>query len=51
MITPATRIVVRHLSGSNINQIEQFDFDGLNEITLGRDPTSKIALDPQRDVQ
>jgi serine protease Do len=34
------RIVIRHLSGSKINQIEQFDLEGLQEITLGRDPTS-----------
>jgi serine protease Do len=49
MTATATRIVIRHLSGSKINQIEQFDLDGLSEITLGRDPSSKIAYDLQRD--
>jgi len=49
MTAPATRIVIRHLSGSKTNQIEQFDLDGLSEITLGRDPTSKIVYDLQRD--
>jgi S1-C subfamily serine protease len=45
----ATRIIIRHLSGSKTNQIEQFDLDGLQEITIGRDPTSKVSYDLQRD--
>ena len=49
MTASATRIVIRHLSGSKTNQIEQFDLDGLSEITLGRDPSSKIVYDLQRD--
>jgi len=49
MTGSATRIVIRHLSGSKSNQIEQFDLDGLGEITLGRDPSSKIVYDVQRD--
>jgi serine protease Do len=49
MATSATRIVIRHLSGSKINQIEQFDLDGLQEITFGRDPSCKVAYDLQRD--
>src|ERR1700758_80637 len=49
MAASKARIVIRHLSGSKINQIEQFDLDGLQEITLGRDPSSKIAYDLQRD--
>jgi serine protease Do len=49
MAVSATRIVIRHLSGSKINQIEQFDLDGLSEITLGRDPSSRIVYDVQRD--
>src|SRR5271154_5726966 len=49
MTTSATRIVIRHLGGSKTNQIEQFDIDGLSEITLGRDSSSKIAYDLQRD--
>jgi S1-C subfamily serine protease/pSer/pThr/pTyr-binding forkhead associated (FHA) protein len=49
MTASTTRIVIRHLSGSKVNQIEQFDLDGLQEITLGRDPTSKISYDLQRD--
>ena len=49
MAASTARIVIRHLSGSKINQIEQFDLEGLQEITIGRDPASKIAYDQQRD--
>jgi len=49
MTASKARIVIRHLTGSKINQIEQFDLDGLQEITIGRDPASKIAYDQQRD--
>src|ERR1700684_785337 len=49
MAESKARIGIRHLSGSKINQIEQFDLDGLQEITIGRDPGSKIAYDQQRD--
>jgi serine protease Do len=49
MAASTGRIVIRHLRGSKINQIEQFDLDGLQEITIGRDPTSRIAYDLQRD--
>src|SRR3984893_7976218 len=49
MTEPGTRIVIRHLSGSKVNQIDQFDLDGLQEISLGRDPKSTVAYDLQRD--
>jgi len=49
MAASKARIVIRHLSGSKINQIEQFDLEGLQEITIGRDPGSNIAYDQQRD--
>jgi S1-C subfamily serine protease len=49
MTESGTRIVIRHLSGSKVNQIDQFDLTGLQEITLGRDPKSTIAFDVQRD--
>jgi serine protease Do len=49
MTEAGTRIVIRHLSGSKVNQIDQFDLDGLQEITLGRDPKSTVAYDVQRD--
>lgn len=43
------RIVIRHLSGSKANQIEQIPFDNLSEIAIGRDPSSKIAFNSPRD--
>ncbi len=49
MATSKARITIRHLSGSKVNQIEQFDLDGLQEITIGREPSSRIAYDLQRD--
>jgi serine protease Do len=49
MTESGTRIVIRHLSGSKANQIDQFDLAGLQEITLGRDPKATVAYDPQRD--
>jgi pSer/pThr/pTyr-binding forkhead associated (FHA) protein len=49
MTTSKARIAIRHLSGSKVNQIEQFDLDGLQEITIGREPSSRIAYDLQRD--
>ena len=48
-MTTKARIAIRHLSGSKVNQIEQFDLDGLQEITIGREPSSRIAYDLQRD--
>jgi serine protease Do len=48
-INPQTRIVVRHLSGSKVNQVEQIPLKDLHEITIGRDPSSGIAYDQRRD--
>jgi S1-C subfamily serine protease len=49
MATSKARIAIRHLSGSKVNQIEQFDLEGLQEITIGREPSSRLAYDLQRD--
>jgi serine protease Do len=49
MTAAVTQIVIRHLSGSKTNQIEQFNLEGLSEITLGRDPGNRIMFDVQRD--
>ena len=49
MTASGPRIVIRHLSGSKANQIDQFDVTSVKEITLGRDPGSTIAYDMQRD--
>ena len=42
-------IVIRHLSGSKANQVEQIPLKDLHEITIGRDPASTIAFDQRRD--
>ncbi|MFO1104177.1 MAG: trypsin-like peptidase domain-containing protein [Methylocystis sp.] len=49
MTTPIERIVIRHLSGSKANQIEQLPIGDAREFTIGRDPASKIAFDPVGD--
>lgn len=43
------RVIIRHLTGSKANQIEQLTIGELRELTIGRDPTSKIAFDPVND--
>ena len=44
-----SRVVIRHLSGSKINQVEQIPLKDLHEITMGRDASSTIAYDARRD--
>jgi len=43
------RIVFRHLSGSKANQVEEFSLDHVQEIVIGREPTSTVRFDPDRD--
>ncbi len=43
------RIVIRHVSGSKANQIEEFALDERNEIRFGRDPSSDIVFGSPRD--
>jgi pSer/pThr/pTyr-binding forkhead associated (FHA) protein len=45
----AGRILIRHLSGSNVNRVEQFPLDAYREITIGRDAGSIIQYDAVRD--
>ncbi|MBU3886875.1 MULTISPECIES: trypsin-like peptidase domain-containing protein [Methylosinus] len=49
MVGVVERVVIRHLAGSKANQIEQLPIGDLKEITIGRDPTSKVAFDPTID--
>lgn len=42
-------LIITHLSGSKSNQIEKFPIEGLQTITMGRDPNSNIAYDPEMD--
>jgi serine protease Do len=48
-VNPETRIIIRHLSGSKINQVEQIPLKDLHEIRIGRDPSASIAYDQRRD--
>jgi serine protease Do len=43
------RIVLRHLSGSKANQVEEFPLSQFNELIIGRDPSSTVKYDPDRD--
>lgn len=43
------RIVLRHLSGSKANQVEEFPLAHFRELTIGRDPSSTVKYDPDRD--
>jgi hypothetical protein len=43
------RIVLRHLSGSKANQVEEFPIAYFNELIIGRDPSVTVKYDPDRD--
>src|SRR6267378_1169665 len=43
------RIVVRHMTGSKANQVEEFPLIHFSEIIFGRDPASTVKYDPERD--
>ena len=43
------RIVLRHLSGSKANQVEEFQLANFKEIIFGRDPSSTVKYDPDKD--
>lgn len=43
------RIVLRHLSGSKANQVEEFPLRHFSELIIGRDPSSTVKYDPDRD--
>jgi len=45
----AARIIIRHLSGSKANRIEQFPIDAYPQLTIGRNPSSTIQFDATND--
>ncbi|GAB2574701.1 trypsin-like peptidase domain-containing protein [Spirosoma areae] len=49
MATVINRFVIRHLTGSKANQVEEFDYKKYNELTFGRAATNVIRFDPDRD--
>src|SRR5205085_4237620 len=46
---PMERIVLKHLSGSKANQVEEFPLNHVKELVLGRDPSATVKYDPDRD--
>lgn len=49
MSTTIERYVIRHISGTKANQVEEFDF-GKPDLTIGRATGSDIAYDPDNEV-
>lgn len=45
----STRIVLRHLSGSKANQVEEFPLTHFKELSIGRDPSSTVRYDQDKD--
>jgi S1-C subfamily serine protease len=43
------RIVLKHRTGSKANQVEEFPLAHVKELILGRDPSSTVKYDPDRD--
>jgi serine protease Do len=43
------RIILRHISGSKANQVDEFPVDQFKILTLGRDTDQTIRYDPERD--
>ncbi|MBK8609216.1 MAG: trypsin-like peptidase domain-containing protein [Chitinophagaceae bacterium] len=49
MSTTIERYVIRHISGSKANQVEEFDFNK-QELSIGRATGSDIQFDPEQEV-
>ncbi len=43
------RMIIKHLSGSKANQVEEFALKHHTDLVLGRDPSATIKYDPDRD--
>ncbi len=43
------RVVLRHLSGSKANQVEQFPAENLREIMIGCNPSCDVKYEPDRE--
>ncbi|RYU94281.1 trypsin-like peptidase domain-containing protein [Emticicia agri] len=50
MSTTVQNFVIRHMAGAKANQIEEFDFQKHNELSLGRASTSDVQFDPDLDT-
>ncbi len=49
MSTTIERYVIRHVSGTKANQVEEFDFNK-QELSIGRTTGSDIQFDPEQEV-
>lgn len=49
MSTTIERYVIRHISGTKANQVEEFDFNK-QELSIGRTAGSDIQYDPEQEV-
>lgn len=43
------RMLIKHLSGSKVNQVEEFAIKHHSELIFGRDTTATVKYDPDRD--
>jgi hypothetical protein len=43
------RILIRHISGTRANQVDEFSADGFKEIVAGRDDNANVRFDPERE--
>lgn len=43
------RMLIKHLSGSKANQVEEFALKHHNDLTFGRDASATVKYDPDRD--
>lgn len=43
------RVLIRHMSGTRANQVDEFAADGFKEIVAGRDEKAGIQFDPDHD--
>ena len=43
------RMIIKHSSGSKANQVEEFPLNHYRELILGRDSSSTVKYDPDRD--
>src|SRR5215471_14243236 len=46
---PMRRIILRHISGSKANKVDEFPTDQFKALTLGRDTDQIVHYDPERD--
>lgn len=49
MATRIERFVIRHLTGTKANQVEEFDYKKYTELTFGRGIANDLRFDPELD--